>query len=197
MVLVELDNLDVKNIFELWVETIFVYLVGVKRVPIRYFLSVSVFIIEEVVDVIYVTFDVMDIVEELGKFEAKTCGVEELEDFVIVPEEECVVLLVLVEFVLVGDINATVEVDIEVGEENMLDDFMVVEKIVAIDVNFVPYGNILLALTNVEEVGFKVIEGVDFVVIGIMIALVISAIVIVIGVNILVLVEDDIEDLDV
>ena len=31
VVSVELDNLDVKNIFELWVETRFVYLVGIKR----------------------------------------------------------------------------------------------------------------------------------------------------------------------
>ena len=32
VVSIELDTLDVKNTFELWVETIFVCLVGVKRV---------------------------------------------------------------------------------------------------------------------------------------------------------------------
>ena len=43
----------------------------------------------------------MDIVEVLVKFEATTCGVENPDDFVTVPEEECVVLLVWVEILLV------------------------------------------------------------------------------------------------
>ena len=37
----------------------------------------------------------------VGKFEATACGVEELDDFVTVPEEECVVLLVWVKIILV------------------------------------------------------------------------------------------------
>ena len=43
----------------------------------------------------------MDIVEVLVKFEATTFGVENADDFVNVPEEECVVLLVWVEILLV------------------------------------------------------------------------------------------------
>ena len=128
----------------------------------------------------------MDIVEVLVRFEATTCGVENTGDFVTVPEEECVILLVLFEILLVGDIDAALEIDIVVGEEYMLVDFIVEEKIVAIVVNLLLYGNILLALTKVEDAGFMVIEGVDFVVIGIVVALLISAVVIVIGVNILV-----------
>ena len=128
----------------------------------------------------------MDIVEELVKFEATSCGVEKLDGFVIVLEEECVVLLVLFETLFLGDIDAAVEIDIGVGEEDMLLDFIVVEKIVAIVVNLLLYGNILLALTKVEEVGVKVIEGVDFFVIGIVVALLISVVVIIIGANILV-----------
>ena len=72
----------------------------------------------------------------------------------------------------------------------MLVDLIVDEKIVAIVVNLLLYGNIFLALTKVEEVGVKVIEGVDFFVIGIVVALLISVVVIVIGANILALVED-------
>ena len=67
----------------------------------------------------------MDIVEVLVKFEATTCGVENLDDFRTVPEEECVVLLVGVEILLVRDINAAVEIDIVVGEEDILVDFIV------------------------------------------------------------------------
>ena len=43
----------------------------------------------------------MDVVEELVKFEATTCGSEKLDDFVTAVEEECVVSLVLVELVFV------------------------------------------------------------------------------------------------
>ena len=64
------------------------------------------------------------------------------------------------------------------------------EKIVAIVANLLLYGNILLALTKLEEVGVKVIEGVDFLGIGIAVALLISVVVIVIGANIFALVED-------
>ena len=60
----------------------------------------------------------------LVKFEATTCGVRNLDDFVTVPEEECVVLLVLFEILFVGDLDAAVEIDIGVGEEDMLVDFM-------------------------------------------------------------------------
>ena len=136
------------------------------------------------------TFDIIDIVEVLVKFEATTCGVENPGDFVTVPEEECVILLVLFEILLVGDIDAALEIDIVVGEEYMLVDFIVEEKMVAIVDNLLLYGNILLALTKVEEEGVKVIEGVDFFVIGIIVALLISVVVIVIGANILVLVEE-------
>ena len=128
----------------------------------------------------------MDIVEELVKFEATSCGVEKLDGFVIVLEEECVVLLVLFETLFLGDIDAAVEIDIGVGEEDMLLDFIVVEKILVFVVNLGLYGNILLELTKDEEVGVKVIEGVDFVVIGIVVFLIILVVVIVIGVNILV-----------
>ena len=101
------------------------------------------------------------------------------------------------EFLFEGDINAAVEIDIGVDEEDIIVDFIVVEKIVAIVVTLVPYGNIFLELTKDEEVGVKVIEDVDFVVIGIVVALLMSVVVIIKGVNILVLVEEDIEDLDV
>ena len=89
----------------------------------------------------------MDIVEVLVKFEATTCDVENPDDFVTVPEEECVILLVLVVILLVWDINAVDEIDIVVGEEDMLVDLIVDEKIVAIVVNLLVYGNILLTLT--------------------------------------------------